>query len=273
MEQQPQTESLQTLDQVKELAHFQQRLLLNIETETVKNQLTNLETQLATAATCQPIIGFIKKKQGVREAFTDVVLQVCALAGIKVLPDKIIDEALYNYVLSDLDNYTFADIILAAKMNAAGQLAERVEHYQLCDINFISKLMYHYFAARHAMRQRVRSLLPVATVERQQTPQESHDGLLAYIAKNKEFPITWSWALAYQFMKSEGIFKFTNDEDWKLYRNIEAAMRAQLETELMSAADIIERDRLQENFKDRVLTECRKIRILEHYSYLIPAKK
>lgn len=208
-------------------------------------------------------------QQSAQAKFRSLILRCVVACSIKTQPDEYTVALLWNYVSKSLSTCTFKEIETAVVYNAAGKLEQRVEHFQVFDLTFLSGVMDEWFILKSKTRNRVAALLPKPKEAEPETPETLYQGLLNYINKNNSFPEFWAWNDVYQHMDENDLIPQTNAEKTELFKEIEAKFRVKMELDLMEIRDFIERDALKSGHTERVKAECRKLTIQQNLSYLL----
>lgn len=147
--------------------------------------------------------------------------------------DSITEQMIVDYLVKYHGNYTLAEIMKAFFLNSIGKLEKRVEHFQLFDTTFVSKVMEEWLIVKNKTRQRMSALLP-PKVEKLPTAEESYQGLIANCQKNGLFPEYWSWQQVYDHMMNKGLIPETKEQRWNLYYQELDKLTSKLELDTLS---------------------------------------
>lgn len=256
---------MEALQQVKSaLAEWQNEILRN--TSLVRSRLSQSEARVIEALTSGPTIGAALKADRVlaQGRFKSMIGVIMATSGIKTPPDQMTDGLLLHYFETYLVGFTFGDISLAFMMNAAGELPERVDHFNLLDVGYFSRVMDQYLTEKIRTCRRVQTLLPPAEETAPQTPEQCYRGLVDYVTKNGEFPLIWNYADAYHWMELLGLIPETNDQRWDLFTGEMERLTARLESDYLAGelAGSIMAER--ETLRSRAQMNCRKALVMKH---------
>jgi len=173
-------------------------------------------------------------------------------------PDPVSESVLWNYFQTYLKGFTFEDIRLAMMMNAAGELSERVMHYQLLDIGFISQVMEYYLNKKIEVKKRVQALLPPPPPPKEETAEDCYNGLVDYLKRNGgEFPEYWSWNKVFLHMESLLLIEVTLEAKRLLFDSVVEHMEKQLSLKQFEMTSREYADALV-NIPGDAKTECRK---------------
>lgn len=177
--------------------------------------------------------------------------------------DEITEKFLFDYITKHYANFTFPEIEKAFYFNSIGKLEYRIEHYGAFDTTFVSKVMEAWLILKSRTRQHAASLLPPPAPPRETTAEESYQGLLAFVKKNAEFPIMWSWSKVFDYMEASGIIKLSLKEKQKIYADVYKKMSDQLELAGTSMR-IQELRSKREALEEDAALECRKQMVIKH---------
>lgn len=197
------------------------------------------------------------------QKFKELVGIICTTSGIKTTPDSILEGVLWTYFQTYLIGYTLQDIQLAFMMNAAGELPQRSEHYQLLDITFFSSVMSQYLEMKMQAHKRVNSLLP-APKEPEIEKDNAYHGLVRYVKEKGEFPDFWAWSDVYDTMDSLLMITETIEQKKELHEMVKHRIINKVELDCITVADGLERSRRFDEIHELAKIECRKILIKKY---------
>lgn len=231
----------------------------------VQSSISQADFRLIKALTSGNTIGFLAKERPAQfeKKFKDIIALIGTISGIKDTPDELTEGLLLDYFKTRLQGFTFDDFRLAFTMNAAGEFGQRVDHFNLLDIKFVSQVMDLYLEQKIAVSRRIKALLPPPD-DKIITPDESYAGLVGYVKKHGTFPLTWSWNLAYQYMEEMLMITESLEDKNKLYDDVYHRINNSVQLKILSMRDTIERGQLLESIPEQVKTECRKILIKKY---------
>lgn len=232
----------------------------------MKSSLSRQEILQAEAMTKNPTIGSLirKNEQVARNRFKETIAAIAVASGSREVPDQILLSMLWEYFQQKLIGYTFEDIKLAFVMNASGELDQRVQHFQLIDLNFISQVMDLYLEKKIQLSKRITALLPPPEPQQIETDEDCFNGLVAYVKKHGEMPTFWSWLRVFDHMEECLMIEETLESKRELFAKIYPKHQAKAELDILNARSAKERDDILENAKLQAQTECRKI-LIEKY--------
>ena len=263
---------LQTISR-SELAGFQSKALETFLS--VKSQLSSLEVAVMEAMTNDITIGMHHERKPfhAQTLFKELIAYGSSTCGVNTEPDRYTMGNLNTYVFSQLKNYTFEEIKRAIYFNAAGEFPERIPHYNLFDMEFLSKVMTEWLIIKNKTRNKITELLPKPKDPQPETNEQRFQGLLNYITVNNKFPDFWAWIQVWEHMEESGLIRDSEEEKKALWKKVKSELEAKLELELLSVPDFIERSNLKDGLQERVVNEYRRLRIVKNLSYLIDTSK
>jgi hypothetical protein len=240
----------------------------------VQNSLSLTEKEVIKSFTEHELISVIHERsiQEAEEEFNSMVKYCSVTAGLKHIPDPVVDGNLFKLCTTQYKNFTFNEIRKAVYMNSIGELNTRHEHFGLFDTTFLSKVMTDWLILKTRTRQRVAALLPPAKVK-EPTDADLYQGLLNFINTNKKFPEMWAWSRVYQHMDSMKMITESNDEKRVIFEKAKAKINAQVENELLSVKGFIERQGIMDGAEERAKVESRKELTIKHLQHLIKPSK
>lgn len=238
----------------------------------MKSQLSLKEIQISEAITGDITIGKHNEiKPFNAEKLLKETLTYCSItSGINAAIDPVTAANFREYFFSDLKNYTFEEVKRAVYFNATGEFPERINPFNLFDVNFLSSVMTEWLILKTQTRTRIAALLPKPKDPEPETDQQRYQGLLNYINSNGSFPDFWSWVQVWDYMSANGLIKDSEEEKKALWKKVKSELEIKLELELLSVPDFIERTKLKEDLPERVTSEYRKRRIMNNLSHLLP---
>lgn len=204
--------------------------------------------------------------------FRKIIFRCASICSIKNKPDELTISVLWDYTKKNLMSYTFKEIEKAVIFNQSGQLADTIEHFQVFDLAFFTKVMELWLILKTQTRSRIAALLPKPKESEPETPEQKYQGLLNYINKNQSFPDHWAWLQVWDYMESNGLIKDSEEEKRAIWKAVKSEMEMSHEMEMMTVTDFIERTKLKEELPEKAANEYRKKRIIKNLSYLITSK-
>jgi hypothetical protein len=151
-------------------------------------------------------------------SFGQAIGYVCISVGIKTIPDEILYSSLKRS-FSYFDHVTPDEFQMAFELNSIGELGERIQHYQLFSVEFLSDVVKRYISMRDdTIVEFSRLCEPTEAEFSHNTPEEYYDRLLKYVTEKKEVPLFWNWQAVFRHMRDIGFV--TEDDAWKkLFRD------------------------------------------------------
>lgn len=232
----------------------------------MKSSLSRQETLQAEAMTQHPTIGTLTQKNEplARKTFKETVAAIAVASGSREVPDQILLSLLWEYFQQKLRGFTFEDIRLAFIMNASGELDQRVQHFQLIDLNFISQVMDLYLEKKIQLSKRITALLPPPEPVQLESDEDSFNGLVNYRKKHGEMPTFWAWKKVFNYMDECLMIEETMEQRRELFAKIYPKFQSKAELDILNARSAKERDEILEDAKVQAQTECRKT-LIEKY--------
>lgn len=174
--------------------------------------------------------------------------------------DAVTEQFLFEYFTKDYANFTLVEIEKAFYLNSIGEW-ERVQHFGLFDTTFVSKVMEQWIILKSKTRQRMSALLPPKVEQKPPTPEESYNGLVAYVKKHGEFPKFWNYGIVYLYMEELLLIEASLEQKRELYEKELTRLENQLELDILNIRDTQELNRRRESIPEDAKLACRTIMV------------
>lgn len=152
--------------------------------------------------------------------FQSNLLKLSYLIGLDKPLEKIEIALLANHVYDYHDNFTIDEIELAFKLNEAGKLEKKINHFQIFTCSYISDILNNYQLTKSKAIFEFEKLKEIETTKennmehKRMTNEEAYDLIVEMYLRDKELPQFGPYQMAFDYLKENNLILV----DWDVYK-------------------------------------------------------
>lgn len=276
----------QSLPIPKRLEEYQSQILKNLESAEAF-QLSPVQRDVVKASADIQIKFYDIESS--ENKLRELIIKIVSLCSIKNIPTDFELNIIQAYLTKHYSTITYAEILNACELNLSGTLSKYIDgddtmvnHFQLCDATFLSKLINAYLLFKIECFQKYFQVSKEIEIKQLQapevTPKSTYETLVKFIEKENRMPDAWNFSKAFDYMWTNGMIMESIEELKVIHENEKKKFDDQIDAQLLKYTydikdseariiqrDIIERQRNEENYR----YNTRKFIVCEKLKYLI----